>query len=303
MKLPGFKTRKFGGFRPKTKRAAKAAAVSRSLTTNQKKEVKKLVNGVAQTKMAVWYSGGTNPLGVGSRSNFAWEAHNGQIASNTTDIMRLIPYVVTGDGDNNRIGERISPTGLVVKGNVKFNYTNVTYQQAPQNYFVVIYVLQHVALKTYDSLQSATTTPPTKGNEFSQLLKTGEGDTVGFGGLSYQADLPVADEYYRLLAKKVIPLRTSGIVPAPTGASAGPSLQSFNNNSHQLCARYTFNLSKKIPKILKYQETAVTTGQVGDPTNSSIFMCLGFYSMDYDSTVSAANVSNEYVSIMTYKDL
>jgi len=295
-----------GRFAPKKapKRVAKAKAVARSLTRNQKQEVKKLVKGSAETKMVAWYSGGNNPLGSGGRSGWAWEPQNGKIASNTTDLKRLIPLVLAGTGDNQRIGERISPMSLVVHGNVALNYTNVLFQQAPRSLYVVIYVLQHVSLKTYQSLQSAATTPPTGGNDFSQLLVTGEGDTIAFDGLAYQADLPVAKEYYKLLTKKVISLRASGIVPAPTGGSAGPSLQTINNNSHTYCARYKFNLSKHLPKVLKYQETSVTSGNPGDPTNSSIFMCMGFYDFEqYTSGSTVAAISNEYVSLMTYKDL
>lgn len=289
------------GFQPK--KAAQRAADAKTLSLPEKREVARMIRGAGELKTVCWYSGGSNPLGAGGRAGWAWEPHNGAIQSNTTDIMRLIPLVLTGTGDNQRIGDRITPVSLTVHGNVKFSYTNVNLQQAPQNYFVVIYVLQHVALKTYQSLQSASTTPPTGGNDFNQLLKTGEGDTTAFTGLAYQADLPVSTEYYRVLSKKIVPLRISGIVQAPSGGQAGGSLQSFNNNSAQLCARYSFNLSKKIPATLKYPETAVTTGNPGDPTNASPFMCMGFYSMDYDGATQASNISNEYVSVMNYKDL
>jgi len=284
----------------KTKRAKKATAVARSLTANQKLEVKKLVKGSAETKMVAYYSGD------GTRGGWAWAPHDGLIISNTTDIMRLIPQVAPGTGDYQRIGERISPIGLKVHGNVKFDYVHVNGQQAPQNVFCVLYVLQHVSLKTYTSLKTTynNASPPVAvgGNDFTQLLRTGEGDTCSFSSLAYQADLPVADEFYRLLAKKIVPLRISGIVQAPVGSQAGASLQSYNNNSAQLCARYSFDLSKKIPKVLKYDEDQ-TAGAGEDPTNSSIFMAIGYYFMDYEGPGAVTNISNEYVSILTYKDL
>ena len=296
------------GFMPKkSKAAARKAADAKSLSRVEKREVKNLIRGVGETKTVMWYSGGSNPLGNGPRSGWAWEPQNGYIAANTTDIKRLIPLVSQGTGDNQRIGERINPTSLTVHGNVKINYVNVVQQLAPLNIYVVIYVLQHVSLKTYSSLQTTFTnaTPPVAvaGNDFTQLLKTGEGDTCAFTSAAYQADLPVASEYYRLLHKKIVPLRVSGVVQAPFGGSAGPSQASVNNNSATVCARYTFNLGKKIPKVLKYQETSVTTGYPGDPTNSSVFMCMGFYSQDADGPIQSSWISNEYVSILNYKDM
>lgn len=294
------------GFLPR--KAAKKAADAKSLSRPEKREVARMIRGAGETKMVAWYSGGSNPLGVGARTGWAWEPQNGLIADNTTDIKRLIPLVTTGVGDNQRIGDRINPISLIVHGNVALNFTNVLYQQAPRSLYVVIYVLQHVSLKTYASLQNTynNATPPVvvAGNNFNQLLLTGEGNTVGFNGLAYEADLPVATEFYKLLTKRIIPLRASGIVLAPTGASAGPSLQSINNNSTSYCARYTLNLSKHLPKQLKYEETTSTSATVGDPTNSSIFMCMGFYDWEqYSSGSSAAAISNEYVSLMKYKDL
>ena len=289
------------------KKSAKARADAKSLSRPEKREVSRMIRGAGETKTVVWYSGGSNPLGTGDRAGWAWEPHNAAISTNTTDIMRLIPILNTGVGDNERIGDRVNPVSLVVHGNVKFNYVNVVQQQTPANFYVVIYVLQHVSLKTYNSLQSVSNgaTPPLLigGNDFSQLLKTGEGDTTAFTGLAYQADLPVATEYYRVLSKKIVPLRVSGIIQAPFGGSGGPGLQSFNNNSATVCARYSFNLTKKIPATLKYPETAVTTGFPGDPTNASPFMCMGFYQMDADGAVQQSWISNEYVSIMNYKDV
>jgi len=259
--------------------------------------VKRVVRGQAETKMAAWYSGGTNPLGTGARSNYAAEPHNAQITSNTTDIMRLIPIVAVGTGDNQRIGERISPTSLRVDGVLSINQTNVLAQVAPQDFVCVIYVLQHKSLKTYNSLQTGP-------NDFTQLLLTGEGDTVGFTGSPYQATMPVADQYYTLCKKKIIRLRYAGAQITPTGSSppGGSAIVSVSN-SHTWSASYSFNLKKHLPKNLKYQESNVTTGQPSDPLNSSLFMCVGYYRMDQLTPGDAAYISNSYVSKLSYKDI
>lgn len=269
--------------------------------------IRKVVRGQAETKMATWYSGGTNPLGIGSRSNWAAEPHNAQITSNTTDIMRLIPVVAVGTGDNQRIGERISPSSFIVNGVVSLNLSNVLVNVAPLDIVAVIYVLQHKSLKTYNSLQTVTQPGPPivqSGNDFTQLLLTGEGDTVGFDGHPYDATLQVADQYYKLCAKKLIPLRYGGSNVVPTGSPipGGAGVVSVAN-AHTYSARYTFNLKKHLPKVLKYQESAVTTGQPGDPLNSSIFMCVGYYRLDQAVPGAAAFLSNSYVATLKYKDM
>nr|ALE29646.1 coat protein [Lake Sarah-associated circular virus-18] len=269
--------------------------------------IRKVVRGQAETKMATWYSGGTNPLGNGARTNWAAEPHNAQINSNTTDIMRLVPVVAVGTGDNQRIGERISPSSFIVNGVVSLNLSNVLVNVAPLDIVAVIYVLQHKSLKTYNSLQTVTQPGPPivqSGNDFTQLLLTGEGDTVAFDGHPYDATLPVADQYYKLCAKKLIPLRYAGSNVVPTGSPipGGAGVVSVAN-SHTYSARYTFNLKKHIPNVLKYQESAVTTGQPGDPLNSSIFMCIGYYRLDQAVPGAAAFLSNSYVATLKYKDM
>jgi len=287
--------------KPRVNYAAMAGKVSRRRAPKTKKAITKLVKNVvrgqAETKMTAWYSGSTNPSGVGARATWAIEPHNAQITSNTTDIMRLVPIVAVGTGDNQRIGERITPVGLRVDGVLSINYTNILSQTAPQDFVCVLYVLQHKSLKTYNSLQTGP-------NDFTQLLLTGEGDTVAFTGNPYHATLPVADQYYKLCAKKVIKLRYAGAQITPAGSSppGGSALLSVAN-AHTWSAPYSFNLKKHLPKVLKYQESNVTSGQTGDPLNSSIFMCVGYYRMDQQTPGDAAYISNSYVSKLTYKDL
>ena len=280
---------------------------TKALTIPQRRAVKAIVKGQGETKLAAWYSGGSNPLGIGDRVGWANEPQNAQIVSNTTDIKRLVPLVLTGTGDNQRIGERINPLSLVVHGNISLNTTNVLTPINNQDFYAVIYVLQHVSLKTYSSLQSVPSGSPVVnvgGNDFTQLLKTGEGDTCAFTGVAYQADLPVSEQYYKLCAKRIVPLRYAGAQVSPPGSAipGGAGVVSVAN-SHNFTARYTFNLTKHIPKIMRFPETTITTPSAGDPTNSSLFMCVGYYRMDELTAGEAAYLSNSYVSLMKYKDM
>lgn len=273
----------------------------RRAAPKSKKAITSLITSVvkrlADTKMVTWYSGGTNPLGTGSRSAWLAEPHNAQITSNTTDIMRLLPLIVAGTGDNQRIGERVSPSSFRVDGVLSMNQTNVLAQVANQDFVAVLYVLQHKSLKTYNSLQTGP-------NDFTQLLLTGEGDTKSFDGHPFDASLPVASQYYKVCAKKIIPLRYAGVTVSPAGGSLpGGAVGVSVANSHTWSAKYSINLKKHIPKVLRFQESGVTTGQPNDPLNSSIFMCVGYYRMDQLIPGNAAYISNSYVAKLTYKDL
>jgi len=286
--------------KPRVNYAQMAGKKSRA-APKSKKAITTLITSVvkrlADTKLVTWYSGGTNPLGNGARANWAAEPHNAQITSNTTDIMRLIPLIATGTGDNQRIGERVSVNSFRVDGVLSLNQTNVLAQCAPEDFVCVIYVLQHKFLKTYNALQTGP-------NDFTQLLLTGEGDTKGFTGQPYDASLPIASQYYKLCAKKVVKLRYAGAQITPAGSSppGGSALLSVAN-AHTWSARYSFDLKKHIPKTLRFPETTPTGGQPSDPLNSSIFMCVGYYRMDQLIPGSAAYISNSYVAKLSYKDM
>jgi len=296
------------GFKPKTKKAAKAAAVSRSLTPLQKIEVKKLVKAPAETKLVAWYGGDANPFygTLGAQSGWNWQVRNGQILNNITDIQRVIPAVKQGTNDNQRIGSEISPVSLIVNGHLALiNSDSQDQLLTPANVYAVVYVLQHVALKTYQSLVTSydTSTPPViiGGNDFTKMLKTAEGTTTGFVGYAWQSHLPVADEYYKLCMKKVIPLRASGIRTFGTDPPAANV--PVNLNSDSLCVRFSINLTKFLPKKLKYSETPNNvTNTDTDPQNSSLFFCTAFYNQDGTFSGNQNRIMTEYVSFMKFKD-
>lgn len=258
--------------------------------------IKQVATGISETKTAMWYNTADTPGTPGVPGSYAasgWNYKDQTIVSNTTDIKRLIPNVFQGTSDNQRIGERISPKSLVVKGAVAVNVQ--VQPNKPNNLYVVMYCLQHVSFKSYAGLQT--------GNDFTQLLNTGENSTTAFLGKQIQKDLPVDKGYYRLLKKKVIPLRYAGLTSfaeTPTNTVASMA------NSHRYHANFTINLSKKLPKVFKYPEN--NAPNPNDPMNSSIFLCAGYYSMDESlNTIIPVDGSTAfaltYVSRLDYKDL
>lgn len=269
------------------------------ITTKSKptveQRVARAISRSTETKQVAWYNGPTPSNGTYGQANYIIQ--NSTITSNTTDILRLLPYVVQGTGDNQRIGERISPKSLIVQGTVMMNIANT--QRVAGNVgvftdiYVVIYVLQHVTAKSYTALGTS--------NDFTQLLRDGEGTTKPFMGHVWDSQMPVEDAYYRLLKKKKYRLRYAGKGTTQGGDPPGPAwLSPPNTVSYR--SEYKLNLSKYLPKQFKYPDAAVTATGVNDPTNSSIFMCMGCYQGD-GSVDQSWTFSQQYITQLKYKDM
>lgn len=277
----------------KARRAARRAAVPRKAATVQL--IKKVISGVAETKQVSWYSGASL---TGAAASAQAVAQNQNIVSNTTDLLRILPLCFQGVGDNQRIGQNITPKSLKVHckvGIIPQGTSGTGYQNGySYNLVCVAYCLQHVSYKTYGSLLA------TNGNVFSQLLSTGESSTTGFNGLYSQSKMPIEKAYYRLLGKKVFRLRSSGTQAAgvPT-----PNYEGSNNNAAPMIHEWTWDLTKHLPKKIVYPEE--TPGSpVSDPANTAPFWCVGYYNasgLPYTTPVSAIN--QEYVSHLQFKDL
>jgi len=289
----------------KTRSASKAYAKSKAvanLSAPMARAINKIVRGNAETKTVAFYQSANNgtvtppPVATGLFSGRGWCVQNTTISSNVTDILQLIPYVSQGINDWQRIGQKINPVSLTVKGAVRIGlqYLGQSPPLAVKNVSVYLYVLQHVSLKDYTNLRL--------NNNFSQMLDTHDGGTTQFNGEALSPHLPVNKEAYRLLARKKITLKYAG--------SAGVSPVAGNYsvaNAHTWYSNYKFNLTKHLPKTLLFPEAAAAAlppSALDQPTNSSIFMCIGY--VNDLNTVPAdvnSNIEQTYVSELRYKDM
>lgn len=290
------------------KTGKRVGKIPKALSRGERKEVKKLIKGQSETKRTAWYQSfndGTSPAkATGFLSVAGYAAQNSGITNNNTDILRLIPQVQQGTNDFDRIGNRISVNALTVQGAMRIGITNLnTY--VPAQIRVVLYVLQHVSLKDYTNLYNL--------NNFNQLLDTQEGGTTAFIGVPINEGMRVADEYYKLCQKKVITLKYAGLssmAEGPTNTVASIS------NCHTYFGTYNLNVTKHLPKVLKYPETqldlsgnpTVNPVTLNAPTNSSLFMSMGF--IDHAGVSSFAGVQVQttqlqqtYVANLSYKDM
>lgn len=278
---------------------AKKAVVSKPL----RRAIKAIARSDAETKYTAWYQGvndGTvTTRSTGFFSTSGWAVQNQAIALNETDILRLVPQVLEGTGDYNRIGTKIRPVSLIVKGQLRCKLANVLLY-SPAAFTVDLYVLQHKRLKSYENLYSL--------NNFGELLDTGEGGTIGYQGISINSGMRVSPQNYTVLQRKRITLRYNGL--QNTGAAAA---QVSVDGSHTWYAEYSMNLTKHLPKVLQFPDDttagAPTPPRIANaPSNSSIFLCMGYPSWYNNSINSSAATSNNvileqtYVATMGFKD-
>lgn len=256
-----------------------------TLAKTVKAMVSNAITKKAETKTAIYYSNSTGLAGDGTYALRSWAVQNQLISNTVSDLKRMIPFVKPGTGENQRIGDKVTPLSLTCHGTVKVTLAELGVLN-PNDLFAVIYVLEHVTFKSYSSLIA--------GNDFTQLLKTGENTTVRFNGEVWHSQMPVADQYYRLLKKRVIRLRYAGSTAAGAVSVA---------NSHDYLGKFSLGLSKKQLPLLKYPEDPSTAG-ANDPLNVAPFFAMGFYWADGQQYTSPQTlIETQYVTCMKYKDM
>lgn len=290
------------------RKTRKVSSGMRSLSSPAKKAVariaKKVVNSKAETKMVSFFEGPVgqpSPLqnSTGLFTDKAYVAHNQFINTNSTDILKVIPDVVQGPGDNQRDGRFVNP----VSGQLKIQVSIAAQQPNGQgwqngiNYDLtaVCYLLQSVTYKTYRALYA--------NNDFAKMFDVMDGTTTSFDGTYQCANLPIEKGYYRVLATKKVYLRSSG---ESTGAPVAGDTVPTNQNSHKMMHEWTWNYGKHLPKKLTYPEETVTPANgLNEPLNSSIFWCIGYYNTDgttQATPVPGIRIVEQYTSIMKFKD-
>jgi len=268
--------------------------------------ISKVVSKKAEHKAATYYGCDPSIRRTVNEGIFAFASNQGQnqyIQSNATDILRVLPIIYEGTADYERVGNQISPTSLAIHCNVGINNALLPTTSAGtglvMNLYAVCYLLQHKQLKSYEQLNSL--------NNFNQLLNVGNGTTVRFNGSFTQAFMPVSNQYYTVLAKKILNLRSDGVQSGPASGTA-----ILNANSHPNNYNFTWHVKKKhLPAKLKYPEVLedISGGFVAgnnDPTNSSLFWCVGFYKQDGSpvagSGVPLTWIQQQYMARLTYTD-
>jgi len=265
--------------------------------------ISRVINRKAETKMAVFSGGAGLFPQAGTYALRAYSTQNQFISSTTSDMKWLCPNIGQGTDDAQRIGDQVTPLSMRIDGVVKVaNSILATAPPPPVDVYAVIYVLTHKVYKSYEGLLGSPAVPPATGyvggNDFNQLLKNGENVTTNFSGNWWAAHQPVANQYYNVLAKKVIRLRFAGLY-----TSSGASLSIANSHDYQ--ANWSVTLTAKdLPAHLKYPQSTVTSAFNDAPLNFAPFLCVGYYNADgTNTTTPQAIIDISYVSKLFYKDM
>lgn len=199
--------------------------------------------------------------------------------TSTNEVYCLVPQVVQGIDDQQRIGNTIQPISLTTKVNLSLLGT------ASQNVWVDVYFLKSKNIKDEAFNGSIQT---------GLLLNNGLGGNVNYDGTSYTAMLPVNKTEFSVIAHKHIKLESAFGDPNSALSGAGSNV---STNTY----KYTASFSQKIPVPTRYTYEASTKLT---PTNDFPFMMLGFYGSDTNGNLApiTARVYCQAQSHLYFKD-
>jgi len=276
-------------YRPRA--VAKPAMAKPSLAL--KRAVTQIINRKSETKQAGFYGTAGNYPQTGAYGDRAYSSQNSTVTTVAGDVKMLLPYILQGNEDWQRVGNKIQPTYFKIMGTVKIAQSQTLPPNfAPTDLFAVQWILTSKTWKSYQALLNL---------DLTRLLKTQEGSTVAFDGTVWGSRLELAEEDFTQISKKIVRLRYAGIV---AGGGVGTSSVA---NSHDYVYNYTITLNqKKLPATLLYPEqgSTVPAPYANQPTNYAPFMIMGFYKADGSALgPPAVLLENTYTTILKYKDM
>lgn len=190
--------------------------------------------------------------------------HNAFISS--ADLFGVLPPLTQGVDAFERIGDKIKPVSLRLKGCLSFN-GNVT---SASPLVIKLYVLQWKPQR--DSVGGFASVP------VAQLLDAG-GSLTSFDGSAIRAMLPINKNDFDVLATRTFKISDSA------------------NENHK-CETASYSISVPLPSRLLYQAGGRTS-----PSNFAPFMCIGWYYED--GAIPAAEdafVYNTTHAMLYFKD-
>lgn len=210
-------------------------------------------------------------------------AFNSGITSQS-DFMKLLPQIVQGGGDNNRIGSDIQPIKLVVRGYVIYNSASplVGVQNAGM-LGARLFAFSDKSSKCYNNL------------DFNFSILDAGGTPQGFGGTALDFMTPHNNDNFTFYSdKKLKILKPAG------GSNGNNSLQQIVSMHNSLYHPFTITIkANKMPKNLKYDEVLSNSY----PLNFAPFIALGYSDLfNFSPDTISQQISMEYVSTLYFKD-
>lgn len=183
--------------------------------------------------------------------------------TSTNEVYCLIPKVIQGEDDFNRIGNIIQPVKLTTKVNVCINPTDPN----SQSIYADIWFCTAKSVKAERNSNQILT---------AALLNDGQGTNVAYDGTSFTAMLPLNKSEFSLISHKRYKLQKTSNDP-------NSKLTGGGNPASSLSA-YTasFSVNVPIPTRYIYEDKADDT-----PTNAFPFMMVGFVGTDTTGDTSS----------------
>lgn len=249
---PGYKR-----FRPKRKLIRARVPIERThpyIPPRQAKAVRAIAKQVVRANEELKFAGNTIANGV---------AHNASIT--TADIYQVLPAIAQGQGYNQRVGDKIRPTSLVIDGCVTFN----DYGQGMIDTPVSVLVLCLRARKINDPTQILSA-------PVSALLDNGQTPT-SWDGSTLNSMFPINKDEFEVL-----------------GAVRVKLSDTTAENTKVMSHRYQMRV--KTPAVFHY-----SSGNY--PTNFAPFFVLGWSRDDaVTPTIGQVYVKNTATSRLYYTD-
>jgi len=196
--------------------------------------------------------------------------HNSTITP--ADLDAMLPIVSPGVGDFERVGVRISPKSLVVRGTIYIAESDMDINRPIE--------VRLLGFTQNDIRNCASVSSVNTGN----LLRGYSGATTDYDGTLSHQILPLNNKLFKKIFDKKIKLseQYSGGVDSPADVRT---------------SAYHYSFKVKCPKVLKYD------GTDNYPNNFAPFMAVGYCYLDGTAPESVlANVYNDSHCHLIYED-
>lgn len=255
-------------FRKRSRNVRRRGRKIRKVSRKRTSKVVRAVRNMAETKLCSY--------------QYFMTSFNAAIAS-STDLLRVMPYIIQGTGQGDRIGNRISPVKIVVRGVVSAYLSE--YQYAWQ-----------IGVRMFMFCDKVNPSGQIAINNYA-ILNNG-GVSSNFSGAAMDYTTPHNTDQFKWLKDK------RWVVFKPWGYTntAVPSVTADMTSPGQNLVKYftIVVLKKKMPKTLCYDATYSSNL----PVNFNPKLALGYCDMlNFGADTVNTKVRMEYTSTLYYKDL
>lgn len=253
----------------------------------KKKSLKKTSNKALVTKSQLYRAIRRNVETKFATNQYTFTLFNSGINA-IGDYITVLPQIINGTGQNNRIGHSIRPIKLVIKGYVCYNTDALAASSAYLSASMLgarLFLFQDKTNRCYANTVT------------SYALLDAGGTSTTFSGTAIQWCLPHNNDEFKFFAdKRMKILKPFGYTNSTTPTNA-TDITSFNSSMFR---PFVITLTQKhMPAVLNFDDSL----SVYYPTNFSPYMALGYC----DLLNKAADVVNtrlgmEFTATLYYED-